>query len=639
MSTLSPLQQLAQAKGLTLEDIAKMSDPEPSQSKYQSVQAGPELRRILALPSRPNPADASDAQNVADLIFQRFAKGPNPYPGKPRPTQAVILREAWMRRGGWFPLPVGHGKTWACFMHAILFDSQRPLYIAPAGLLRQAQDEFKKYYYGWTDPATGIRYDGWTNIHPDAWTFLSYETLSREGAGIQYDENRKVIRAALLDRLDPTSIVCDEAHKLRAKGTSTARKFKAFRKGHPKTPLLFLTGTPGNEVVHIAHLLAWCLGPENSPLPSDFHEQMAWQAATSSKGAMGPPTDIGELTQLFNDDERERSRHADEDGKKAIARAAIGRRIRETPGVVGVEGGELEIPLTIDAAEPFHLDPAIDEAMAQIRTLWATPDGDIITDATAMAAKTSQIGRGYYTRWAEPKPPEYWIAARKAQRSWVRDVINHNRMGLDSQEAVEKAVRKGVLNDHGLLEERLRAEAQYFKDTGLKDPIVEEVVLSDEPIRFAVDWVKKHPSSIVWAYNRGFAQRLASAIGTSCYQEEGLDAQGRYIADHPHDMPLVASYPANHVGKNLQHGWHQNLWFHAPNEQALGRTHRPGQKRDVLNHVYVATREHAASFWNRMREAQEAYEMTGAAQRLLYALNSVPPMEYWEDRQGPRWKK
>jgi hypothetical protein len=628
LTQLSPLQALAlRTTGLTLEDLTKASAPEPSSSRHDSVPMGPEMARILRLPSRPNPASDSDAQATADFLTSRLARTSTPYPGPLRALQGSSLKEIWTRRAGWLPVPVGHGKTIICFLSASLLGSARPLYVAPAGLLKQAKEEFRRYYRDWQ------------GVHPDAWTYLSYETLSREGAGIQYDTDRKVIRAALLDRINPTSVCCDEAHRMRATGTSTSRRFKAFRKSHPDTPLLFLTGSPGNEVVHLAHLLAWCLGPANSPLPSDFHEKMAWQAATSSKGAMGPPTDIGALVELFTDDERARAAGAEDDDKKAIARAAIGRRIRTTPGVVGVEGGELEIPLSIDAVEPTNLDPAIDAAMAQLRTLWATPDGDIITDATAMAAKTAQVGRGYFTRWAEPKPPPYWLEPRKAQRSWVRDVINHNRLGLDSQEAVEKAVMRGVLNDFGLLEMRKAAEARYFEETGLKEPLVEEVVISSEPIDFAVEWVKKHPASIVWAYNRGFAQRLAVALNTSCYQEEGLDANGRYIGDHPHNTPMVASYPANHVGKNLQHGHHQNLWFHSPNEQALGRTHRPGQKRDVLNHVYVATREHASAFWNRMREAQEAFEMSGAAQRLLYALNSVPEMRHWEERPGPRWRK
>jgi hypothetical protein len=627
-NVLSPLQQIALRSGLTLEDLMRASEPEPTQSKHDSVPHGPEMRRILALPSRPNPADSKASEQLATFLTEKLARTSSPYPGKLRPLQAAALQDIWLNKlGAFLPVPVGFGKTLICYLSATILNSPRPLYIAPAGLLKQARTEFLKYY------------KHWHGVHPDAWTFLSYEVLSREGAGVQVDENRKVLRAALLDRLDPSHVTCDEIHKMRAKSTSVARKFRDFKRSHPNTPLLGLTGTPGNEVIHVAHLMQWCLGKDNSPYPNDFQELMAWQAATASKASFGPPTDIGALRTLFTNAEMEKASTASEDELKALARCAIGRRARETRGVVGVEGGELDIPLSIEAVEPTTLDPKIDEALLQIRTLGMTPDGDVIPDATVMAAKTAMIGRGYWTKFADPKPPAYWMEARRAKNSWVRDVIQHNRIGLYSEEAVKKAVQKKVLNDFGLYEHWEAAQARYKAETGLDDPITEEVLISNEPVNFAVRWVEQNPDSIVWAWHREFGQRLAKAIGTSCYQEEGLDANGRYVADHPHGTPMVCSYPANSVGKDLQHGWSKNLWFHAPNEQALGRTHRPGQKKAVHNAVYVATREHAASFWTQMGKAQEAFEMNGSAQRLLYAVNSVPPLEEFEMRKGVRWVK
>lgn len=631
--TLSPLQQLALSRGIALPDLSAPS----AASDVKEVPYGPEMRRILALERRPPPADTEEAQKMAIFLTEKLARHPNPYPVGPEygdgngylsPLQAASLHDGWASPlGAFLPVPAGYGKTLIAYLWFSIKGAKKPLYMAPKGLLGQAKTEFKLYH------------KHWKGIDPSRIEYLQYELLSRDSAGVQLDENKRIVQKALLDRLGVDAVFCDEAHCLKRRSSSRYKKFRDWRNTHREVPIVFATGTPGIEVNETSHMLVWCLGEDKSPLPSPkhFHEEQAWVAAVSTKNSfMGNEVAIGALEKLCDEEEREQLRTVDELAAKQIARFAIGRRVRETKGVVGISGGELDLPITIEAVFPEKEDPKINEFFVAVRTRQMLPDDDDLVDGVAVARAANTGGCGFWIRITDPKPPKWWFDARRTWHSAARDYIEHNHSGIYSEDSLKRAIRKGAVKQG---KHELAAWEEAIKAYG-REPITEEVPFSDEPLIYAAQWAKDHPRGIIWVYHKKFGARVAEAVGTSFYEELGLDSRGKYIADHPHGMPMVASISANATGRNLQHGWNENLWLGCtPHEQALARTHRRGQKYPVTNYLYLGCREHLCRYYSAVETSLKDQLNNHSARRLQYAVSSVPQVDEVEKRGGARWTR
>jgi hypothetical protein len=628
---LSPLQQLAIANtGLTIEQLqAEMPLSEETGSRrIVEVPNGTELRRIQALPTRQPPASNPEAAQLADFLTTKLAKTAKPYPGKLNVIQSVFLQEAWMRKGAVGPIRAGGGKTLLAYLLPTILGAKRPVYMTPPSLEQGVRREFRKFAKDWHGP------------HPDAYTFLSYKVMGRSGAGPQLDGEGRVLRAPLLDRLDPDLIVADEAHFLKNKTASVTRKVKRFLETHPTCIFVPMSGTfMRRSVKDFAHIFEWAL-KEGSPVPRAYAELEAWADHLDEKAAMGPRAERGALSVFFTKQEDDRfNTLSDEEEKRNVSREVVGRRIVETPGVVSTQDGPLGIPLYIDAVFPTHEDPKISEFFAGVRAQWMLPDGQIIVDGKDLARHAKCMGLGYWLRWIE-KPPESWLMARSTWGAFARRVIQYNRRGIDSEKAVIDNIQTGLIQDHGLYAGWIQERDDLRKKTGHLQPPTEEVVFSTECVDYAVKWAEEN-KGIVWVLNLKFGARLAAAIGTSFYAEKGLDEKGRFVEDHPENSPIVLSWGSNREGKNLQKKWNRGLWLGAtPEEQSLARSHRPGSEfEDVRNTLYLGAHEHCAAYWTQVAIARGVERTQKQAQRLCYAESSVPELDEIEKRHCPRYVK
>ena len=102
-----------------------------------------------------------------------------------------------------------------------------------------------------------------------------------------------------------------------------------------------------------------------------------------------------------------------------------------------------------------------------------------------------------------------------------------------------------------------------------------------------------------------------------------------YGAGHypPEKGPTCAmSIRAHGVGKNLQHGWSNQLVVEPPSsgnvwEQLLGRTHRPGQQADTVRvTVYTHTPAFRDAVLKAKKDAHYIQDTTGSRQKLLYCV-------------------
>lgn len=635
MPVLSPLEQIAAKQGLTLDQLREEAPPEPVPVKHQTVKDGPELRRILALPRRPPPAETPEQYDLlARQLTTQLARCADPYPcgrqygkrntGYMRPIQAAALRECWEYGGLFGPIRAGYGKTLLAYLLPVVLNASRPLYVCPASLRPDVRKEFHLYYRDWKGP------------HPDSYRIASYQTLGAKGAGTRLDEKGQKLRDAKLDQWTPDLVIFDEAQFVKNHDAVVTRRVKRFLESNRGVRVVAMSGTMMRKSYKdFAHLARWAL-PRHCPVPTTYAELEAWADALDHKDSLGPRCDVGALIYFATADEQRVISSGDEDEARTAARLAVRRRMVETPGVVATQDGPLGIPLAVEPIYPVREDPAIDAVFARVRRVMELPNGMPIVDGLQYARHAWTLGLGFWTHW-DPPPPDEWLMLRREWAEWCRDVIRYNRRlrGLDAESDVKDAVRKGLLNDRGLLAAWEQLEPSY-------DPEQFKVAVwvSDEIVQAAGAWVDKHPG-IVWTKHIPVGERLSRELGIPYYGSEGLDASGRYIMDHPKGRPMIASEAANRMGRNLQKGWSEGLLLCPPDEQLLARMHRDGQDADEVRfYQYLGSWEHLNSYWKAKAIAQVDQEAFPQAMRLCYADDStIPSLESLGARTEPRWAR
>jgi hypothetical protein len=612
-------------KPVSIDEDADLEGGEVAEPEVpKAVERGPELERILALPRRPivDP-DSEEAAALAAQLTERLRKVPvdQLFPGPLRPIQAMALREAWTAQGGFFPIGVGHGKM---LLAALMFSVfARPgIYICRGDGKRDAELYFNKYRQSWKMPGAG------------AIRVMTYELLSNPSSAAQQTVSGHVVPGRL-DRFKPQIIVADECHMLASSGSAVSRRLRDYLQEHPECIFVAMTGTPFKTSINdAAHVMDWAL-KENSPLPRTYKERMAWAGALDAQQGMLGAVEPGAL-EVF----RPPGKPSWQSMTKAEARRAVGLRILETPGVVGTQEPPVDIPITVTSFQPDEECDTLNELFEQLRSTWALPDGTQISDPKAMARHEKNLSLGYWMRY-DPEPPPEWRQARNTWAKFCRRALKHNKRKVYSESLLKAAIRKGQFQSGAMLlqnwEEQCEAER---KRTGLREPNTECVWESEEMLEAVAGWLAQYPG-LIWVEHIGLGEKLRDYFNIPYYGSGGgLDIKtNTNIRDHK-GGPAIASFAACSVGKNLQGFWSNNLWLGIPpTEQAMARTHRPGQKASVVtNHVYLGCARHLESFeLARNMRAAFASEITLSDQKLSFAHVEMPSLRELSERPGIRW--
>ncbi len=571
----------------------------------RAVQNTRELARIIALPRRDWTEE--EAEQLA-LELSPLLRTPNGTMHL-RPVQAQSLIEAGILGGLFAAIRAGGGKTLFSLLVAYVLDAKRPLLLLPAKLIGKTKREMRVLGTHWRIP-NYIR-------------FLSYELLGR-------NQSQKI-----LDEFQPDLIIADEAYKLKNRKAACTKRVGRYKLSHLTCKMVAMTGTiTKRSPKDFAHVLLWCLGPRQTPLPNSFTELEDFADAIEEKTITGSRIGIGALALLQNATER-----ADPDQLSAT-RSALGRRMTETPGVVATSDGFTGATLTIQALwDDQEVIPSaqVDAAFELLRTKWRTPDDWPLTDAMSVWRVRRELSLGFYNRWV-PRPPKDWMDARREWSKYARDILTDNRRNLDSDKQVLDAVDAGY---YPMAKPSLD-EWRRIKDTF--EPNSQPVWLDDSMIKACTLWALKAPG-IVWTEHVPFALELAKHAKLAYYGKQGKDSRGREIEDHdPSEGSLIASVASNAEGRNLQ-AWSRNLLTAFPSngvlaEQLLARTHRDGQLEDeVVFDCLVTSVAHVMAYEQALKDATYIQTYTRQAQRLLYADKIFPGFEDILGKPGERWIK
>lgn len=507
-----------------------------------------------------------------------------------RPVQAAALVEIGTVGGLFGPLRVGAGKTLISLLAPVVSEAVRPLLLVPAALVDKTR----------RDEAELSQHFDLVEIE-----IVSYEWLGRAQA------------ADALEKLAPDLIIADEVHRLKNPRAAVTRRVRRYMADHPETKFVAMSGTvTKRSLKDYAHLLKWT--HDDPPIPQNYRDLELWADALDERKGQTRRADPDALVELCDEFE---AAVWDRDPRSA-ARQAYRRRLTETPGVVATSETPIDASITVRSVEPPP-SPGIDEAFHKLRTLWETPDGWPISDGLAMFRHARELALGFYYVW-DPRPPAYWLEARRAWAAFVRGVLARSR-SLDS----ELQVRQQHADAPECVE--WLAVRKHF------EPNTVPRWIDDSVVEFCAGF-----DGIVWTEHTHFAERLAAVSGVPYFGRKGKDKAGKAIEDHA--GPMIASIQSNATGRNLQ-AWHNNLIASMPangmqTEQLFGRTHRDGQTADEVRFDVVTNcAEHVGAFWQAVNDAKYVFDSTGSPQKILLADLDVLTPSSIAFRTGSRWEK
>ena len=485
--------------------------------------------RIENLPRR-NWRDIADVEGMT-----RQLKTPNGTQ-KLRPIQAASLAEAPKMRGLFLHGRVGCGKTLIAALLPTVFKARSAILVVRAKDLQDTLDAHKQLRIHWKISR--------------ALRVVSYEWLSSSK------------RPAWLREHPCDLLICDEAHKLRNRANSTtARRVSEFLTAYAHVNFCVMSGslTGDGSVEPYGHLLLRSLR-KNAPLP--IHPGGIKRIDRAVMGT-GSPKILG-------------AESAEE------AMEIYAERLRSAPGVIISDDEFTDVSLDIR----YHVADAPEETRdvyARLRQFWEAPDGwRFGDDVFQVAACARQLANGF-AYMHSPRPPEYFLKARKEWAALCRVAIEARL--ADSEGHVKDLIIAGKLEGAETLIAWEKARERFPLHTKAE-------WFAADALQFAIEWVKRTKrGGIVWVLHREVGYALEHLTGLPFYGGDDT----RNILEEDGSRCIIASIRANGTSKNLQ-AFSKGLVLQMPAngidiEQLLGRLHREGQHEPVEFLIYIACRE------------------------------------------------
>ena len=508
-----------------------------------------------------------------------------------RPVQEAALVQIMKEEGGFLPIGVGHGKTLIGFLAGPVMGADLTIYLVPPSCRVQLGQMY-------AEALPSFRF-GKVSIVP-------YSQLSR-ATGTDLLEQ-------LLAQCKPGAkivIFADEGHMIKRAQSARTKRLARFIKAHPETRVIVTSGTLTSKGLRdFSHLADWALR-QRSPLPRLGDELVAWSACIDVDGQPGP-MDWQHVEPLFQwaTGIQSMNRFRGDERKKKI-RHAFQKRLRSAPGVVATKEGSLGSSLLIQTLD-LELPGAVVAKLLEVAD-GIQPDGDgFFPDDISQWRSARQLACGFYYRWAWEKTDKgekdhEWLDARSDWNRRVREILDSDRavQGYDSPFLVASRVIRQLEADPGLANKSMLhwSWAKWAEQKQKDPPPVETVWIDRFMVRDAVEWARKQRQpAILWYQSTALGEALREA-GLPVY---GAGSQAQSFMPNPQTCAM--SIKVHGVGLDGLQYWPPlvsrimeppssgKVW-----EQLLGRTHRGGQKADVVTwQVY----QHCESFGMALKTAR-----------------------------------
>lgn len=554
---MSVFQQLLASSGMTAEGIGAR----PAVLDAGTVPLDAEAVRIMALARKPECTDEFRLALSAYCRLREFDDEGNP--NELRMAQALALRELLCVRGLFGPIPAGVGKTLIGMLAVTLLNSQRPVLLIPAFMVKDTRRDFATYRRNWKVRLPEL---------------------------VTYQEMGRPDRAKKWLELQPDLIVADEAQWLRNLDSAGARRFERYITEF-RPIVVTMSGTLITDDPIDMHAPAtWALGV-NSPMPLDRDVAEQWSAALRQSGLKSVGT-----------------------GSLDLLPGGFFEWLRNSRGVVSADGSGCEAQLIIERWRPVLPEP-IKQLIAAVAVSGMRPDGELL-DEWELPDCLCQLAMEFYYVW-DPLPPPWWRTPRKSWRVYARAVLDERLPGFDSESQIVHALDavKGSTAPPYAADGRARLAAwRAVRDQFVPNPV--PVWLGDSVVKQIADLAHREPM-IVWVKHKAAGWAMQH-LGVP-YYGGGTDPRSA-----PANRPIACSIQAHSEGKNLQAWYRANVTCPPADalrwEQLLAREHRPGQKNPWVHARIMETIGYHTDVIERVTTQAEAVaKASGFGQRLINA--------------------
>jgi hypothetical protein len=524
----------------------------------REVPESQDLDRVLALPIR---LISGKVQNPSLLAcVNDYVRTPTGTMSL-RPIQSAALAELVENNGLFGAIGVGAGKSLITLLAATVLDGvKRPVLFVPA----QLRDQTNRILPGLTANFK-IRND---------LKIVGYSEVSTN--------------PDLLDTLDPDLLILDECHYLKDPKSARTRRFiRYLANNEERVRVVAVSGTvTSRSIMDYWHILLWALR-YGAPLPIDDRQAQLWADALDVKP--DNPARPGALYKLGRN-----------------VREGYQTRLLATPGVVVTKEAGVRASLQLHMWRP-PIPETIKQALKDLQDTWQLPDGNAISEDVELFRHLRTLSNGFYYRWTE-QPPIDWLFARSCWKALVREFLRTTDKADTELQARQMLAHTPELK-----------EWERVKDSF--SPVTEPVWISDMILIETSKLLSQQDlPTLVWIKSRALGHKLAKALGVP-YFGEGENDHKNILTQEGH---CVLSVAAHGTGKNLQ-TFSNNIFVEPMRgglywEQAIGRTHRPGQLADeVRAYVNVVTKVLLDTFNAAKKDAAYQQETLGVPQRILFA--------------------
>lgn len=514
------------------------------------------------------------------------------------PSQVEALQELHASKiGGCLCMGVGSGKTYVSFLAADALGGEETLLFVPPRLLEQSQREYSKLSRSFAlKPCDWVKYSQ-----------LSLRTWEKTQANLVASAKGKSL-----------VVVFDEAHMLRHKSSARTKRALRLLADLSKVcalKVVVMSGTLLNGVAsHYWHLVVSALHDKHW-LPMDQRTLTkldgALLAAQSGRSNYVHARHCEYLNGITDPESNTMRWYVPKDEfLNGYAKA-----IRATVGSVLSARTDVGATLRIDTWATPRLGQQA-AALYRQAELGMHPGGYQLPGPMEIATCLKQLSLGFYYDWEWPGGKDMeWLAARNEWSRLCRhELENHSRPGYDTQMMVAQKVdsMREPDRDKQALCAAWRAWCEVRHKT---PPVTKPRWVDDTFLRSVLQEAERSPM-IVWYGHSAVAQWLGERGMRVYHAGQDVDEDGKHS--------VALSIQSHGTGLNLQQ-FDRQLFTHLPSqsktwEQAIGRSHRVGQKADEV-HVLVPrhTRVVRNSLTKAIEDAQYVQQVSGTGQKLLQA--------------------
>jgi hypothetical protein len=624
-----------------------------AQLAAQGDRRGDEMNRIIGLPRVPDVPDDIQ-QEMSDLLLLSSSTWKTL-----NKTQVAAMLAYLMYDGLLGAVGVGWGKTFISFKIADLAyakGKRKILLLVPANCVVKTAHEIPELM---EETALNLP------IHIiGGQTKAKRSKLIQETSGLfimSYAQLSLKDTSEMIKAISPEVIIADECHKLAKVDSSCTMRIDRYMNENPKTEFCGMSGTLTNKTLYdYAHLARWACR-KNSPLPDNGHELDQWcdvLATTFSEHVMGvtfkPLIDWARANypkeQFLNNE-------------VASLRRAYKYRFTTTPGIVSSGDAKVNVSLMIQNneitnAKSYQGYEELIQHMDNVNDYMMNPAGEEIEYALHKFKYMYELTSGFFLElyWEDDEVVSkhlnipYHEAHERLERSkehleacqlyWAQQrkwLEEHAQEGLDMPSLLEDAMLEHQARYVG---NELYTKFAYMKSKefeGRIDRAERSHRVCDYKVQEAVKFYKPlkklNKGCLFWVHHHEMGRWLVEAFkeaGMECiYADATKKGELQILNKNNKHLPIIASTASHGTGKNLQH-FSENYFVQFSRsattmEQAIGRTHRQGQKSDqlIMNTNFTTEFDHemfSATIADSLYIAQ-----TQNRQKLIYAdYNPIP---------------